>query len=177
MVDSIALGPDGQVNHALTILRNDSREGALGEHVHFLHGVDLRSDPALDLKGQYRSPEGALLELEMRPEGQGSWCALHLVLPATDLRGCGVLGFALRGAAAQMQVLRVCLRSGTPEGFVDCFFDKHVLLHPEESSHVDALPVGHREALPLEAPWRELILFLPLEACSLSLIDLRLFLV
>lgn len=177
MVDSIALGPDGQVNHALTILRNDSREGALETHVHFLHGVDLRADPALDLKGQYRSAEGALLELEMHPHGQGDWCALHLVFPAPDLRGHGVLGFALRGAAAQMQVLRACLRSGTPEGFVDCFFDKHVLLHAEESSHVDALPVGHRETLPLEASWRELILFLPPKECDLSLIDLRVFFV
>ena len=177
MTDSIALGPDGQVNHAIAILRRQQAEGALAEHVHFLHGVDLRSDPALQLEGQYRSPEGSVLELEMRPSGQGDWCALHLVFPAQNLQGYGVLGFALRGAAQEMRVLRACLRSGTDAGFVDCFFDKHILLRPQESSHLDAFSVEHRGDLPMEAPWRELILFLPPRACDLSLTDLRLFLV
>lgn len=177
MTDNIALGPDGQANHALAVLRAESREGELGEHVHFLPGIDLRADPALQLAGRYRSPEGRILELSARPGGQGSWCALHLGFPAGSLQPYGVLGFALRGAAPQMQVLRACLRSGTEEGFSDCFFDKHVLLRPEESSHVDALQAAGRPGLPPEAPWRELILFLPSAACDLTLTDLRVFLV
>lgn len=177
MTDNIALGADGQLNHALAVLRSSTREGELADHVHFLPGLDLRADAALGLAGQYRSTEGRCLDLEARPTGQGSWCALHLGLPARDLQGFGVLGFALRGAAPQMQLIRACLRSGTKAGFTDCFFDKHVLLHPEESSHVDALAIRHHKRLPQEAPWRELILFLPTRAFDLSLIDLRVFLV
>lgn len=177
MMDNIALGGDAQANHALALLREEERDGALAEHVHFLPGVELRADPALGLQGEYRAPRGVVLDLKLRPTGQGDWCALHLALPAQDLRGKGVIGFALRGAAPEMRVLRACIRSGTKKGFVDCFFDKHILLRPEDSSHVDAFGVGQRADLPMQAPWRELILFLPPLACDLSLTDLRLFLV
>ena len=88
-----------------------------------------------------------------------------------------MVGFAARIAAPEILVARACLRSGTEEGFVDCFFDKHLLFRPEEASHVDALPVHHRADLPLRAPWRELILFLPTDDFRLSLIDLRVFVV
>lgn len=177
MTDSIALGADGQVNHTLAVLRAEVREGELSEHVHFLPGVDLYADPALQLGGHYRSTEGRILDFEARPAGQGDWCALHLQLPARDLRPFGVLGFAMRCSAPELQVLRPCIRSGTEEGFVDCFLTKHVLVRPEESSHVDAVAVADRPNLPLEAPWRELILFLPPHRFDLSVIDLRLFLV
>lgn len=177
MIENIALGPDGQVNHALAVLRSGSREGELEQHVHFLPGIDLHADPALDLKGRFRSPEGRILELSAQPAGRGDWCALHLNFPARDLRNYGVMGFALRGAAPQMQVLRACVRSGKEDGFTDCFFDKHILLRPEESSHVDALPVSGGLALPPEAPWREMILFLPPAAFDLTLVDLRVFLI
>jgi len=177
MADSIALGPDGQINHALAVLRGEIREGELADHVHFLPGIDLHADPEMRIAGRYNLTEGRLFDLEVRPGGQGSWCALHLSFPAPDMNGFGALGFALRGAAPEMQILRACIRSGVKRGFVDCFFDKHILMCPEESSHVDALPVQHRHNLPLQAPWREMILFLPAKAFDLSLIDLRVFLV
>jgi len=177
MTDSIALGVDGQVNHTLAVLRQQTREGALEEQVEFLPGVALLADPALQLGGQYRSLEGRLLELEARPGGEGAWCALHIQMPVHDLRPFGALGFALRSSAPEMQVLRVCLRSGTDDGFVDCLMPKHILVRPEESSHVDALAVTGYPNLPADAPWRELILFLPPKRFDLSLIDLRVFLV
>lgn len=177
MTDSIALGPDGQVNHALAVLRAQTSAGVLTPHVKFLPGVSFHADPALEMEGQYRSAEGRILDIEARPTGQGAWCALHLSMPARDLRPYGALGFALRSAAPDTQVLRACLRSGNPGGFVDCFFPKHVLVRPDESSHVDAIAVTGRPDLPIEADWRELILFLPAKAFDLSLIDLRVFLV
>lgn len=177
MTDSIALGPDGQVNHTLAVLRNELREGALDTHVPLLPGIDLHADPALEMAGHYRSPEGRILEIDAQPAGKGEWAALHIALPARDLGSYGALGFALRGAAPDMRVLRACLRSGTGDGFVDCFFDKHILLRSEDSSHVDALAVQERSYLPNEARWRELILFLPPQTFQLSLVDLRVFLV
>lgn len=177
MTDSIALGPDGQLNHALAVLRQETREGELGSDVEFLPGIKWHADSALELKGRYSSPEGRLLDLDSRPTAHGAWNALHLSLPARDLRPYGALGFALRSASPEIQVVRACIRSGIEGGFEDCFFDKHILVRAEESSHVDVLPTHQQPRLPLEAPWRELILFFPKEPFQMSLIDLRVFLV
>jgi len=177
MTDSIALGPDGQVNHALAVLRRDTREAELVADFTLLPGIEWHADPALELRGHYSSPEGRLLEIDSQPQARGGWNSLHLSLPAGDLRPYGVCGFAMRSSSPEIQVVRACLRSGAEHGFEDCFFDKHILVRPEESSHVDALPVHHQPRLPLEAPWRELILFFPVTPFQMSLIDLRVFLV
>lgn len=175
-IDNIALGADGQANHLLALLRSQSGKGSLAGDTEFLPGLFLNADPALELRGQYRSPPGQLLELEVETGPRpGGWVALHLSLPVQDIRNLGVIGFAARGHAPEMTLLRACLRSGTGAGFVDCFFDKHILLRPEEASHIDALPLRHREGLPERAPWRELVLFLPTRAFQLVLCDLRVF--
>lgn len=175
MTDNISLGPDAQLNHALRVLRTGSMEGEIADEVRVLPGVTLRADPALGAGGRYASPEGRLFDLDVTVSGEGGWLALHMGFPARDLTGFGVIGLACRTAAPEIQVIQPCLRSGTEEGFEDCFFDKHILTQPEESSHVDALPVGHRAQLPVEAPWRELILFLPTRPFRWSLLDLRVF--
>ncbi|MFV0383282.1 hypothetical protein [Paracoccus sp. (in: a-proteobacteria)] len=179
MTNSIALGADGELNHTLAVLRQATPAGRLASRTKIMPGISWHADPALELEGNYSSPGGRLLEIETRPRAEGAWNALHLSLPARDLRGCGVLGFALRSATPDMLVLRACLRSGlqSGSGFEDCFFTKHVLVRPEESVHLDALPAHHQPRLPLEAPWRELVLFFPVTAFRFSLIDLRVFLV
>lgn len=176
-MDNIALGPDGQANHAMAIMRQDTREGELATDVHFLPGLDLHADPSLGLTGRYRSPEGRILEMEAQTHGQGGWCGLHVRLPAEKLHHVGCIGFAARIAAPEIFVARACLRSGGPDGFVDCFFDKHLLFRPDEASHVDAIPVHYRDPVPMESAWRELIFFLPTSSFRLSFIDLRLFVV
>lgn len=178
MTDNLTPGADGQANHTLSVMRNESREGKLRSDVDFLPGFSLHSDPALELSGKFSSPKGRILELEAHTGAHtGHWLALHLAMPAGDLRNSGVLGFVARVSAPEILVARACLRSGAKDGFVDCFFDKHLLIRPEEASHMDALSVQDRERLPLEAPWRELILFLPNNSFKMSLIDLRVFLV
>lgn len=174
-MDNIALGPDGQANHTLAVLRDSTLDGPLGENVTFLPGVVLHADPALELQGTWRSPPGRLLELEAEPAGSGDWIGLHIPLPIADLGAIGAVGFAARASASQVTVLKACLRSGVGKGFVDTFFDKQVLLRPEEASHVDVLSPRMRADLPEQAPWRELILFLPTEAFRIALIDLRVF--
>lgn len=177
MFSSIALGPDGQANHTLNVLRGKSRQGALADRVKFMPGFSLHADPELQLTGRYSSPKGRLLELDATTGASGGWIGLHLAFSAHNLKDFGMLGFAARTSAPETTVLRACLRSGTKDSFIDCFFDKHMLLRPEEASHLDALPVGYRDDLPTKAEWRELILFLPTETFRLSLIDLRVFLV
>lgn len=178
MTDSITPGADGQANHTLAVLREATREGSLASDVDFLPGLALHADPALELSGSFTSPKGRILEFDARTgPNPGNWLGLHLALPASDLRQIGVVGFVARLSAPEIMVMRACLRSGTPDGFVDCFFEKHLMVRPEEASHLDALPVQYRDQIPMQAPWRELIFFLPTHDFRLSLIDLRLFIV
>lgn len=178
MVNSITLGADGQANHTLSVMRSKTTKGALHSNVEFLPGFKLNADPALELTGEYRSPAGRLLEFDAQTgPNPGGWVGLHLEVPVDDLSHLGVIGFAARIAAPEILVVRACLRSGTEDGFQDCFFDKHLLFRPEEASHVDAIPTGQRMDLPQRAGWRELILFLPTRSFQLSLIDLRVFVV
>lgn len=176
MVDSVAIGADGQANHTLNVLRSGDNAGALAGDVQFLPGFKLNADPALELSGSYRSPPGRLLEFEAETVPHpGGWVGLHLDIPVEDLTPLGVIGFAARIAAPDILVARACLRSGTDVGFEDCFFDKHLLFRPEEAVHLDAIPTAQRLHLPAHASWRELVFFLPTQSFALSLIDLRVF--
>lgn len=178
MTDNLTLNADGQANHTLTVMRNETREGSLTSDIDFLPGLALHADPVLELSGRYRSPEGRILELEAKTgPAPGHWLALHLRVPAQDIRNNGVFGFIARSSAPEILVARACLRSGVEGGFVDCFFDKHILIRPEETLHMDVLSLPYHEQVPTRAPWRELILFLPTQDFKLSLADLRVFLV
>lgn len=176
-MENIAIGPDAQINHALAVLRGGATEGEMADEVRLMPGVFLRADPALQVGGRYTSPEGRLLEMDVTAGAGGGWLALHLSLGGRDYSNYGFVGLACRVAAPEPITVQPCLRSGTEEGFVDCFYDKHVLAMPEEASHLDALSIHNRPNLPLHAPWRELILFMPTHSFRCSLHDLRVFVV
>jgi hypothetical protein len=82
-----------------------------------------------------------------------------------------------RTQAPAETVARVCLRSGTENGFQDHFFEKLMFFSPQEASHLDVIELNHFSPVLKHAPWRELILFLPSTSFNLRLIDLRVFLV
>jgi hypothetical protein len=166
-----------KVNNSLAELRKKVIRGNIQSEIRFLSGVTLRADPALKIQGSYDSPEGRLLTLDITPQAQGDWVALHLSLDSGDYTPHGFVGFACRIAAPEPVIIHPCLRSGTKESFIDSFFNKHILATPEEASHLDALPIHNRSDLPLHAPWRELVLFLPTERFRWSLHDLRVFVV
>jgi hypothetical protein len=101
-----------------------------------------------------------------------------VALGQPDLEGVAFLGFACRSVAREEVLVRACLRSGAPEteaGFSDYFFPRHLLSVPEPLSHVDALHLPTCLDVPEQAPWRELVLFLPIEGFVWHLHDLRLF--
>lgn len=177
MKENIAIGPDAQINHTLAVLRDGVTEGHMGNEVQLLPGVMLHADPALQVGGRYASPEGRLLEMDVTAGAEGGWLALHLSLAGRDYSDYGFVGLACRIAAPEPITVQPCLRSGTKKGFVDCFYDKHVLAMPEEASHLDALSIHNRPNVPLQAPWRELILFMPTHSFRWSLLDLRIFVV
>lgn len=171
-------GADGQANYSLGVLREKATEGPLSHATRFIEGFSLKADPLLKMAGHYTSPKGRLLDLSAKPgSDQGNWCALHLSLPAQSLTEDSLIGFVARISAPEIAVARVCLRSQTPEGFSDSFFDKHMLFRPEDSTHMDVQQAHYSEDIPARAEWRELVFFLPTDAFELSLIDLRVFVI
>lgn len=161
--------------HALTALRTGSGSGALAGSTEFAPGIALHADPALGLSGHWCSPTDRLLELEAEFAAPGAWIGLHVRLKTPDLSGVAFLGFACRSAARAEIMVRPCLRSAEEEGFTDHFFARHMLALPEPRTHVDALYLPVTPEVPAEAPWRELIFFLPREDFGWHLHDLRLF--
>lgn len=160
----------------LARLRDSRADGPLAAtETAFVPGIALHADPGLALAGRFRSPAGRLLELEATPGGTG-WIGLHVALDTASLPETGWLGLACQSAAAARIVVRPCLRSGTGTGFADTFFPRHILAEPEAQSHVDALPLATTPDLPADAPWRELVLFLPGAPFTWHLHDLRIFL-
>lgn len=158
-------------------MRTRVSDGDITDTVHFQHGLSLRADPELNVGGQYHSPSGRLLELDVTCAGPGKWLALHISLGVTELTDCAWVGLTCRQAATAEQLIRPCLRSGTDTGFVDCFFDKHMLAVPEPRNHVDVLHIETRPDLPETALWRELVLFLPTRDFRWDMHDLRLFII
>lgn len=160
----------------LARLRQARSKGRLGEVTEIAPGVALLSDPALGLSGTWRSPAGRLLELDCEMSGAGNWLGLHLTLHAPDLTRLSWIGFACRSVAEGELMIRPCLRSGSATGgFVDSFFARHMLADPEPRNHVDALHPETLRTVPMTAPWRELVLFLPCQRLTWHLHDLRIF--
>lgn len=149
-------------------------EGAINDrHTPFCEGLALNADPAMQMAGDWRSPSGRLLELALRPTAPGAWTGLHLALDLPDLSGLRFLGLAARALAPDEVLIRACLRSGLPEGgFHDHFLPRHWLAHDEAATHHDLIHLPSQNALPMRAPWRELVLFLPCRALALHLRDL-----
>ncbi len=163
------------LNRSPARLRDTASQGALGDVTKFRGGAVLRADPGIGLTGNYNSPKGRLLELDVSMKKTGSWVGLHLPIRLKDTSNNGVLGFSCIGYAPEVCALRVCLRSRFSENFVDCFFQKHVLLHEIDSMHVDAISLQPREHVPEICKRRELVVFLPSSPFRLSLIDFRVF--
>lgn len=163
-------------NIALNTLRVGHTSGVMSDDITFTPGVELHADAALGMTGTYRSPAGQMLQIDAKMQRSGGWVGLHIALPHRDLSDYEAFGFMARFSASQVLIAQACLRSGVQGGgFKDHFFEKHLLLRPEATSHLDALHVHYAHDFDLEASWRELILFLPTEDFHLSLVDLRVF--
>ena len=173
----IALGPAAGTNHALERLRAQDRpmsDWSLDAEI--APGLQLALDPKAVFEGRIGSPRGRLLQIEGEIRQSARWFGLHVPLDAHDLSERAILGFAARLGARQARPIRPCLRSGRSEGFSDCFFDKPLLPDADKGLHLDVLDLA-RHDIPEEAPWRELVLFLPTRSLHLSLHDLRVFIV
>ncbi|KAA9005090.1 hypothetical protein [Histidinibacterium aquaticum] len=167
--------PEDRTNRRIAALVRREASGTLSSRTRLAHRIRVDADPALGIEGEWRSPRGRLLELDVRTSGPGGWCALHMRFSGGLLKEAGFLGLMCSGVAPEITRARACLRSGTREGFVDRFFDKHLLLRPEIGSHMDAVALGDRSDAPADPPWREVILFFPTRPFRATLLDFRVF--
>ena len=176
MSSTLTTGPGAGANHLIDVLRAGTPSGVLRDEAEISPGLRLVVDPEAEVTGRWSSPAGRLLEIEAEVTRPGRWLALHLTLDAADLSDRGVLGFAARIGAPRTTAVRAAIRSGTQAGFVDRFFDKTIVGQPFPATHLDAVEPGlDPVTLPLHAPWREVVLFLPTTSFRLDLHDLRLF--
>jgi hypothetical protein len=126
-----------------------------------MSGITLRPDPAGKYIGTWSSPRGRLLEIDITPQHPGAWLGLHVPWPLPDLSALGWIGFAARSNAQSIMATRACLRSGTDSGFHDQFFAVDIISDSAATDHFDLMSPQHLSDLPPQAPWRELVFFLP----------------
>lgn len=139
-------------------------------------GLHLSVDPQAQTQISWSSPAGRLIDLTSTVTKPGRWCALRLTLDLPDLGGIAGLGLWLRSAADTALVTRACLRSGTDDGHVDCYFEREILSHAATSDHHAVMMMDRTPDLPIKAPWREFLLLLPpYRSANLALHALRLF--
>ena len=151
-------------------------------HIPLADGIWLHSDEELQIEGRYSSPAGRLLELDATPKGDGAWFAMHFDLPSLHMQDLRYFGLVCRSSAPEPFIMHPCLRSGVPEneagsGFVDCFFDKHIVPGVRAQTHMDCLYLDSLPSLPFESAWRQLVLFFPRSAFRMSLLHLHTFVI
>lgn len=176
-MDNLLLGPDAQINHTIGLLRATSAKNQLVDQMKLMPGAFFGIDPEGKVTGRSVSGGGHLLQLKYTVGRPPRWLALHLAVGGVDLGKAAVFGVACKSRAPEAATFRLCLRSATPEGFVDAFLPKHVVAFSETSTHVDLLKLEGHEHVPAQASWRELILFFQPSSADFELHDLRVFIV
>lgn len=175
MEHNLDFGSEAQANHSLAVLRAQSFEKAVSGGERFSPGVFVSIDPESDTKVMATSRPGELVDLSFSTRRPGRWLSLNVEMGNCNLTGRDIAGFMAKVQSEATMTFRVCLRSGNEGGFQDAFFGKRVISYAEASTHADLMKLEERDDVPAQAPWRELIMFLPPDVRHISLKDLALF--
>jgi hypothetical protein len=176
-MNNFHLGADAQITHQLSLFRTNSNKVKLTDGEEIFPGVTLRIDPQGDIRGEIETGGEALFRISYKVVKPPRWVGLHFAMGAVDLPRGSVLGLVCKSSAAQAQTFRSCLRSGAVEGFVDTFLPKHIVAYAKASTHLDILDLATQEDVSTKAPWRELILFFPALPTTITVHDMRFFVV
>lgn len=176
-IHNTRLERDAQVNHAIALLGAEPREGEIADLGSPAPNTFFSIDPEAALTGTFATAQDGLIRLSYAAARKPRWCALHLTAGGIDLDGATVLGVICKSQAEAAVTFRICLRSGTPEGFVDTFLPKSVVAFAQPSVHVDLLRLDTVSGLPKQAEWREIVLFFQPGKADVVLQDFRVFIV
>lgn len=178
--DNLYLGPDADGRFVLSALRNYEANGAiLEEKTVILNGITLNYEAGGQLKGKYRSGQSNMLSLSLtcRSRYLPKWQCLTVSLGAMDLTGAAAIGIIARSSAAQSTTSHFTLRSGRDGDFVDQNFGKAMASFTTPSTHLDVIEITKSRNLPIQAQWRDLILFFRPGPLEIEILDLRFFVV
>lgn len=176
LVGNHSFGPEAHLNQISYVLKATTLNGDISPRVDLVPDVFITFDHEGEIEGAFSSPEGSLLSMSYRVIKPPRWVALHFAMGDVDFSGHSVLGIVARSEAPVATMFRMCVRSGTEDGFSDCFFSKHVVSFSEVSTHIDLLRFGQDgKSIPSRAPWRELILFFKIADQKLTVNDLKIF--
>lgn len=171
-----SFGPESEINYTAHILKKSSLKGKLSSRVDLVPGAFISLDPEGKFEGSFSSSEESLLSLSYRITKPLRWIGLHLTMGDVDFTDLTVLGVVIKSGAPVATTSRICVRSGIEAGFEDCFFPKHVVSFSEVSTHIDLLRIDQAaEKIPLQAPWREVILFFAPSDQTLTINDFKIF--
>lgn len=180
MQDNFFLGPDADVRFALSAMRAHEATGKiLAENTVILNGITLSFGPGGQLRGNYSSGRDNILSLNLtcRSRSLPHWQCLKVPLGAMNLTGAAAIGIIARSFAPHSTVSRFTLRSGRDGDFVDQNFGKAMVSFAAPSTHLDLIEITKEPNLPLEAQWRDLILFFRPGPLEIEILDLRFFVV
>ena len=179
MSDHLAYTPDAQINRTIALLAQTRRKNSITKgRTELTPGAWLDVDPQSEVSGSLTVGEKGLLQLSYSVKVRPKWLSLSLKLGKVDFAHCSALGIAVKTRSAEATSFHPCLRSAAGSGYVDCFFDKHVVAYAESSVHVGMVNLAERaDRVPTQAAWRDLILFFSTSDATLDLQDLRVFIV
>jgi len=175
MEHNVDFGAEAQVNHSLAVLRALDIDASVASDECFVPGVFVSVDSESDTQVQVTSNPGELLTLGLTTTKPGRWLSLNIEMGAFDLTHRDILGFMCKTTAENTLTFRVGLRSGTEQDFGDAFFGKRVISYNTESTHADLIKLVERDDVPIQAPWRQLVLFFPPDLQRIQITDLALF--
>lgn len=175
MEHNLDFGAEAQANHALAVLRAQSFDRKVASGEQFSPGVFVLLDEESDTSVHATSQPGTLLDLSFKTRRPSRWLSLNIQMGECDLTGRDIAGFMCKVTSEATMTFRVCVRSGHDGGFQDAFFGKRVISYSAPSTHADLMKLAERDDVPAQAPWRELMLFLPPDVQQISLKDLALF--
>jgi hypothetical protein len=173
MAQAIDQTPDSHLAATLTALRGLTFDGFVADTQHLVPGVFFSLDPEGKTAVHVDSLPGNLLAMRVEVERPGRWLSLNMGVGDANLAGCRIVSFACKSDARTGTQFRVCLRSGVAGGYRDAFFPKTVICGAGTSIHMDVLDLTKHD-VPIDAPWREIVIFFEPYSMALTLQDFRL---
>ncbi len=165
--------PDGHLATSLAALRGLAFTGPVADQQHLVPGVFFSLDPDVANTVHLDSKVGELLKVRFGVDRPGRWMSLNLGLGPVPLEKCTFAGVVCKSDAPTTTTFRICLRSGRDGGHLDAFFSKTVVSGQATSIHMDLIDLASQPAIPVMAPWRELVIFFQCVSLEIAIRDFR----